>query len=196
MGGIEEIIRQIEEDSNTESDRIIKAAKSDCDRLKNDCDSEIAKYVEKDNSDIENFAKIELSKLKSSADSFEKQEILKVKQEIIADMIENAYEKITELPVEEYFELLLKIAKNNAHKDEEGIVFLCKKDLDRMPDDFGRKLSENGLLLKVSESPSGIKDGLVLSYGDIEENCTFSALIDAKREKLFDLVNEKIFRRQ
>ena len=196
MGGIEEIIRQIEEESNSEADKIIKAAKNDCDRLKADCEVEIKEFIEKDNSDIENFAKIELSKIESSADSFEKQEILKVKQDIISDMIEKAHKRIVSLDTQEYFDILLKIAKNNAHADEQGMLLLSESDLKKMPSDFEKKLINNNLKLKVSKEACNIKDGLILSYGDIEENCTISSLIETKREKLFDLVNDCIFRRQ
>ena len=43
------------------------------------------------------------------------------------------------------------------------------------------------------KEPRPIEDGFVLVYGGIEENCTFRALMDAKKDQLQDTVNQILF---
>ncbi len=47
--------------------------------------------------------------------------------------------------------------------------------------------------LELDSEPADISDGFILKYGDIEENCTFDAIFDAKRDELRDLVNKNLF---
>ena len=47
--------------------------------------------------------------------------------------------------------------------------------------------------LKISETPANIKNGFVLSYGDVEENCSFDALIEASKETLQDKIGQMLF---
>ena len=45
----------------------------------------------------------------------------------------------------------------------------------------------------MSDETIDTTGGFVLSYGGIEQNCTFKALIDAEREKLTDKVTKVLF---
>ena len=53
----------------------------------------------------------------------------------------------------------------------------------------GKYLSEKSPMIHQRR----IIDSFVLIYGGIEENCTFPALFDAKREQLQDLVHRLLF---
>ena len=82
-------------------------------------------------------------------------------------------------------------------QDKDGKICFSKKDLDRIPSDFEAKASdiakEKGGSLTVDKEPADIADGFILKYGDIEENCTFDAIFEAKRDELRDLVNKNLF---
>ena len=56
-----------------------------------------------------------------------------------------------------------------------------------------KKAKEAGADLKISEEAAEIKNGFVLDFGGIEENCTFDALIDQNIEELQDKVKSLLF---
>ena len=52
---------------------------------------------------------------------------------------------------------------------------------------------KNGVRLTVSDKPAAIKNGFILNYGGVEENCTIDALFDQSRDDLLDKVKEILF---
>jgi ATP synthase, subunit E len=122
--------------------------------------------------------------------------MLETKQALIAEVIDNAKTQIRELPDEEYFALLLKIADKAIHEGE-GVISLSSKDLARMPKDFEDKIRAiaegRQANMSVSKDAIDVEDGFVLSYGGIEENCTLEAIFADKKEELSDLVQKLLF---
>ena len=70
-------------------------------------------------------------------------------------------------------------------------------DLKRIPQDvidgFVKSAEDKGAKLTVSSEAAEIKNGFVLDFGGIEENCTFDALIDQNIEELQDKVKSLLF---
>ena len=60
-------------------------------------------------------------------------------------------------------------------------------------DQLNAALKEKGAVLTVSEDTRDIDGGFVLTYGGIEENCSFEALFDSAHEVLQDKVQEILF---
>ena len=133
---------------------------------------------------------------KSSMELERSRKMLETKQSLIAEVIDNAKTQIRELPDEEYFALLLKIADKAIHEGE-GIISLSSKDLARMPKDFEDKIKaiaeDRQANMSVSKDAIDVEDGFVLSYGGIEENCTLEAIFADKKEELSDLVQKLLF---
>ena len=129
---------------------------------------------------------------KSSMELERSRKILETKQALIAEVIDNAKAQIRELPEEEYFALLLKIADKAIHEGE-GVISLSSKDLARMPKDFEDKIKAIAEGRQANMSVSDVADGFVLSYGGIEENCTLEAIFADKKEELSDLVQKLLF---
>ena len=133
---------------------------------------------------------------KSSMGLERSRKILETKQALIAEVIDNAKAQIRELPDEEYFALLLKIADKAIHEGE-GVISLSSKDLARMPKDFEDKIKAiaegRQANMSVSKDAIDVEDGFVLSYGGIEENCTLEAIFADKKEELSDLVQKLLF---
>ncbi|MCR5835047.1 MAG: hypothetical protein K6G88_00905 [Lachnospiraceae bacterium] len=192
MGGLEEIIKQIEIESSNEAKEIISSAERDCNKLKAENKKEVDALIEDKKIQDKAAADLALEKMKSGAQVKKKQDILRLKQKIIIEIIEKAHQQMVDKDVDSYFDMLIEIAKNNAH-EEAGEIGLNAKDLARVPSDFQKKLDKAGLNLKVADKAFDIEDGMVLSYGDIEENCTIQALINSKKEILQDKVNKYIF---
>ena len=111
----------------------------------------------------------------------ERNSILRAKQQVIEQAIDKARESIAGLNDEEYFNVLEKLLRKNVQQGKGKICF-SKKDLDRIPNGFEDRVkeivAENQGELVIDKEPANIKDGFVLVYGEIEENCTLKALIE------------------
>ena len=82
----------------------------------------------------------------------------------------------------------------------EGKILFSKTDTERLPKDFAdtlaaalEKSGKEGAKLTVSGETRDIDGGFVLTYGGIEENCSFDALFDSAHEMLQDKVQEILF---
>ena len=99
-------------------------------------------------------------------------------------------------PAAEYFAAVLKLAERYA-RAQAGQILFSQEDLDRMDAGFADQLNEaakkkgGSLTIGTECRPTG--GGFVLVYGGIEENCTFPALFDARREELQDLIHRLLF---
>ena len=76
-------------------------------------------------------------------------------------------------------------------------MFLSDRDIKRMPGNFQKEISEIaesvGGKLSISTNPKNIKNGCILVYGGIEENCTIDALFEERRNYLSDMVQKMLF---
>ncbi len=98
---------------------------------------------------------------------------------------------LTSLPSNEYFDVLLSLAKRYATK-EQGIMFLNSKDIERVPADFEKNLAKLNITVST-EVDNSIVGGFILKYKDIEQNADFKALIAEKKEELTDIINKELF---
>ena len=76
-------------------------------------------------------------------------------------------------------------------------MFFGKEDLERMPEEFKEKIKaiadNKGAKVNISDKTKNIKNGFILVYGEIEENCTIQSLFDEKSDALRDIVNKELF---
>ena len=98
---------------------------------------------------------------------------------------------LTGLGDNDYFNALYRLAAKL--KGKSGELMLNQRDLQRLPGDFEAKLREAGLDARVSQSTADIPGGFILKSGDIEENMDFSALLNARRDEIEDLINRGLF---
>ena len=121
--------------------------------------------------------------------------MLAAKQNAICDVIAAAQKELHDLPDDEYFSVLLKLAQKNALPGDAEMQ-LNEKDLARMPQDFSAqlKMAVPGTNITVSNTPCNIPDGFLLVYGGIDVNCTFASLFEAAGDTLQDLAGGMLFR--
>lgn len=132
-------------------------------------------------------------KSQSASEFSRRRTVLAAKQSAIRETIEAAKTKLHDLPDDEYFAVLLKLAKKNA-AGEGAEMRLSAKDIARLPADFETKLAEAaGVKITVSKTPCGIADGFLLVYGGIDVNCTFDSLFEADADALQDLAGSMLF---
>lgn len=132
----------------------------------------------------------------SSVDASMKREILRCKVEMIDSVIERTISRLKKLPDGEYFELLERLIKRHLRSGE-GILFLGRDDLKRVPKDFADKINisarEKNGSVKFSENPADISDGFVLQYGLVSENCSFHAIIESEKDGVRDTAAKILF---
>lgn len=196
MSGLETIIAQITDDARAEADAILAGAKERAEAYRKREEELLARETDAENRKSEKKAALELEKRRSAALMEQKKQILSAKQRMISDVIEKAKQEVLSMPEDAYFELLYQIADACAQSGT-GQVLLSEKDLKRLPAGFGGKMDaiarKHGAVLTVSQKPAEIEGGLILDYGDIEENGTIEALICSKKETLQDLVSSFLF---
>ncbi|NLL63138.1 MAG: hypothetical protein GX241_02685 [Ruminococcaceae bacterium] len=193
MAGLNKIIERIAQDSAAKCDGIIFDAQSEATKIK----TAAIELAEKDKQaviDKANYdAKALVDMAEGGAELEERKFLLATKVELINKAIELAVQKLKTMPDDEYFAAIYALAKKYA-QDSDGIMFLSKKDLGRIPADFEKKVNDGikGKIV-VSKEARDISEGFILVYGEIEINCTFDALIADQSEDIKDELNKIIF---
>ena len=155
-------------------------------------EAESAQIIER----AERSASDHIRKAGSSMDMQRRQALLGAKQDVIGEVLDEAYRAVMDLDDGSYFKLLEKLLEKHVLPGDGEICFSAE-DLRRMPEGFEEKISRiaaaKGGSLKVSDRPAQMDGGFLLVYGGIEENCTIRAVFDAGREEMSDRVNRMLF---
>ena len=190
MSGLDQILEHIGNEAAENAKRIIDAAKKDADWILASEKEEAERLEKQISKQSEADVAAASKRIQSAADLKEKRMILEAKQKEIDDVLNAASERLSGLEAPAYFEILSKMLEKYA-SGETGVIRLSEKDLQRIPADFEKKAKEKNLTL--SNDPVSIDGGFVLVYGDIEENCSFDALINASKETLQDKIGQILF---
>ena len=196
MTGLDKIVSQILEEANNSASAKLEKARAEAEEIMNTARAEAAKEAEeilqKAKTEMENYAE----RTKSAADLRRRTAILAAKQEMISQVLDKAYQKFCSMDEETYFATLLDILKKFVMEDD-GVIFFSEEDRAKLPDDYEEKIeaiaAEKGGTLTVSQENRNIERGFVLAYGGIEENCSFRALFDSRKDDLQDKVQAVLF---
>ena len=196
MTGLEKITSQIQEEAKASAAKRVEDAQKEADAIVAEaekvCASMEANALEENASFKVNYA----GRVKSSAEQQRRTALLRTKQELITEVIGQAYETLRKEDAANYFLTMEKILKTYVLA-EAGEIYFSAEDLARMPADFEKKIQAaakgKGGSLVLKKEPKAIADGFILVYGGIEENCTLKALFDSCRDQLQDKVNELLF---
>ena len=196
MGGLDKIIGHISHDAENEVKSVLDAAKAQAESIVNDAKEKTAEECDRINKKAATEVQSILDRGRSSAELKTKQILLTGRQELINETINMVRDRLNSLSDEEYAEFITGLfAKHVPNKD--AVLKLNAADMKRIPkevlDGFVKKAEEAGAKLTVSGEAAGIKNGFVLDFGEIEENCTFDALIDQNIEELQDKVKSLLF---
>ncbi len=196
MTGLEKIIDQIQQEAQATSAEILANADAKCNSILESAQAECDQIRTAGEQDAKGLRADLLARGESGAQLQRKNRILAAKQEMIQDVIQKAQKKLLNMQSVDYFVMLGKMAKKYAQQGD-GRMYLSSTDLSRVPVYFPKKLSEiaaeKGGTLVLADEPREISGGFVLAYGGIEENCSFEALFEAKKEQLQDIVRAKLF---
>ena len=178
----DESVRKIETHAQHEHDRIIADAQ-------HRADTQAAAVAEKT---AQKRAQLETSS-QSRAQLARRNALLKQRRKEIDTTVEELEAYLLGLGDNEYFEVLYRLAAKLRGKS--GEIFLSKKDLKRLPENFTKRMAAAGVDASVSQTPADITGGFILKCGDVEENMEFAAIISAGRDEIEDLINRELFAR-
>lgn len=196
MAGLDKIISQIEEESKGAAARTIEAARAEADKIlgeaRKEAEAECGQIEKRSEQAVANI----LERGRSAAELKKRGSLLSEKQRLIGDTIAKAKSELKSLEGQAYFEVILKLALKSAQSGEGEILFSAK-DLARLPEGFEGQLNaalkDKGAVLRISQNTREIDAGFVLTYGGIEENCSFDAIFDSAYEMMQDKAQEILF---
>lgn len=196
MTGLDTILESIRKDGRENADAILAKARQEADEISAQGREDAQLRREELLRDAPQQAQDAADRVLSSAHREQRRILLVARQEIIQETLEAAEKSLFELTDEDYFTVLLGLAAKRA-LPQKGELVLGSRDFARKPAGFEKKLQTvlpKGAELTVAPKPNpAIDGGFLLLYGGIEENCTFRALFDDKREELQDLTNQILF---
>lgn len=197
MTGLDKILNGIEDEAIRVSGGLMKKAELEIEGILDAARKTGTREAMAIIDSSEKNAKEIISRSKSSAALERKRRLLEVKRELISNTIDDATTSLLKLPVKDYFEVLLEMVVKFASPRRGEIVF-SEADLARLNDEQKKQILDaakvKGSELVISAHARDIDGGFVLVYGGIEENCSFGALFGSSRDKIFDKVNEVLFR--
>lgn len=196
MTGLDKMISQILEEAQSLAKEKEAKAAAEADAIREEAKTETAKQTEaiaqKAQKDLQNYQ----NRMESAEEQKRRTALLAAKQEIIAEVIEAAYQRFCSMETEDYFETVRVLLKKYV-LPQDGEILFSERDLERMPENFLKDLEriakEKGGSLTVSKDTRYMEGGFVLLYHGIEENCSFRAIFDAKRDELQDRVHKVLF---
>lgn len=196
MSGLDKMKTRILEEAKSSADEILAAARAQADALLEKAKADAEEEAGKIGRQAEHDSAVYVQRAESSADMRRKQAMLAAKQQVITEVLDEAYDAVLNLDGSVYFSLMEKLLEKYV-LPEDGVICFSQKDLARMPDDFRGKAekiaAQKGGSLKFSDEPGRMEGGFLLIYGGIEENCTVRAVFDSMREELSDRVNSLLF---
>ncbi len=195
MTGLEKIVKEIADEASAEAKTTLENAKAEADDILAQAKSEADALREKSEADAQKH-RSELEQSRNSALALQKrQRLLETKQALLSETLEKARKELYALPVDLYFTLLLKLAAQAAEEGK-GEMMLSEQDAARLPQDFEAKLAAvlpSGSTITLLKETRPVDGGFVLKYGDVEANCSFAAIFDARREEFADIISPILF---
>ncbi len=195
MAGLDKILEDIRSESAAAVASVMDAAQAAHDKALREASKEADGRAQK----ILEHAKMQAQDLIARADSAaalsKRRMMLEAKQELIAEAVARAKERLLTLPDGEYFDLVLKLIAQNALPGE-GEVCFSQKDFKRLPKDFASKLVSclpGGARLNVSSEDVKIEGGFLLKYDGMEQNLSVEEIFEEKKDAMTDAAGKVLF---
>ena len=195
MTGLEKILSQIEKESDDRCLELQKDAEKKAEAIISEAERKAEEILSQRKAVAEQKAGNIAASAESSKDLVKSRILLEAKLESIDDLLVRALEVIKALPKREYFDILKELIVKNADKGE-GILGLSEADAKRMPSNFMDSVNnalKKGCSVKLGDC-ADIDSGFILTYGDIDVNCSFDAIAASKKEELRDALNSLLFK--
>lgn len=190
MGGLDNIIEEILRDAQNEADSILEAANKEAAETRIQCEKDKQVLIDEKKIETQNECMKLSSLLELSAEAEARQIVLAAKTEIINEIFEDIKSDLKKS--DEYFDMLLNFLKISS-EDGDGVMYLSKQDLDRLPADFlekAKRVAKGNI--EISPDAIDIDGGFIIKYGKIDINCSIDAIFEDKKNKITDIIKANI----
>lgn len=188
------ILKKIEDDNRLVTKGIFDKSIEKANQILEESENEAIKEAKNILITSEEKSKLIEQNEKSSCEKYLQDEILKEKNLFIENKIkESVFEIINS---KQYFDILKTNILKYAHKEEDGELVLCKRDLKNLPSDFlkaiNKELKKEKASICLSKDDYDFEGGFIIKYDRIEENLTFEELISDKKMLIYDSLQKII----
>jgi V/A-type H+-transporting ATPase subunit E len=194
MADMKKIIDDIMLEGENDAAAIIGLAEKDAEKTIENAQKECAAITK--NADARRSD--ELSRLKkryaSSRATQSRNSILSAKQQIIDNAVTEAYRCAADIHGKEYDNTVIKLLRPRIRSGK-CTLYLPedKKPSDYLESQINALMKESGSDCTISYARKNVRDGFILVYGGIEENCTFEALFEEKRGEIYETAARLLF---
>ena len=196
MSGLDKITARILDESAGKAKAVLDEARKTAETITADGLRKTAEECERINKKAEAAVLSTAEKGQASAELRHKQILLWGKQELMTEVIDTARKRLDSLDDGEYREFIIKLFKKHL-PSQDAELKLNARDKERLGESVLSELKslaeQHGAKLSLSDEPCNIRNGFVLSYGGVEENCTVEALLEQSMEELSDKVRDILF---
>lgn len=176
----EAIVEKILSDAQIKAEAMVGEAQDKAHAILADVAEQSKQYLAKSQSETDILVADIISRSKTVAELDSKKLMQAAKSVILERVFARALEKVRELDVNTYKELLLGMLKEAQDGDT---VTLSKRDKGVLSaDDIRAFANENGISLCVSDVDGDFDGGLLLSRDGVDKNLTFEVEIDLLRD--------------
>ena len=191
MDGLKEILSKIDSDNAAEIKEYVSAQNAETQKMTDEIINSARSEAEKILADAAKKTAQLSENSKSSCALYEKNRLLTEKLNIINNAVDTAAHSLKNMDSDEYFKAVETLVIKYSH-DGEGELLMNERDRAAVPDGFmeslNKKLKEKNASVSLADESAKIDSGVIIRYGGIEENCTFSALIGEKRDEIRDIL--------
>jgi len=197
MTGLENILEEILTEARREADSILSGARSKADEIRTQSLEQAKGRISVIESETDKKIQDLMMAREAAFNLQRRQIILEASQTALNETLSAARQELNNLPDNEYFAFIVRLAAVHAESGE-GILLFNDRDRMRMPVNFQHLLNlalPEGKILTVSDNTARIDGGFIIKYGEIEENCSFAAIFRTRREEFIDLIRGLLFMR-
>ena len=194
MKGTEKIIAHIRSDAKEQSDAILAQAEQQCASIRSDYEAQ-AKELYKERIRVGvNGCQDRVDSMDRIARMEAKKGVLALKQQMVGEVFDKAFDMLVNLPEEQYVAFLAKLAAKASVSGNEEIVLNAR---DRAA--VGSKViaAANALIpngaLTLSAETGTFAGGLILRRGSVEANCTAELLTELARGEMSSDIAKVLF---
>lgn len=196
MAGIDAITSEILQDAQKGAQELLAQARAEAESTVASAQASAEKIAREAQRQLEAEEGQHQQRLRSRKQMEDRQAKLAWRQGIIQGVLDQARRDLDALPADEYFSMLLGLVKTHA-EPRAGAIMFSAADLARLPKGYEAQLQaaakSAGGSLTVSKDAAPIRDGFILRYGGIDENCTLDALFAQHHDQMQDVVQKTLW---
>lgn len=194
MTNLDKILDRIKTDGEDRAIALDRETDEELARLKAQADENVAEEVAALEEQAARDAKKIVTLANSSAIALRKKRALEAKSRALDEAVAQAAAALAALPEEDYVSLILALVERYTDATP-GRVLLAAGRPVKDTAGFGKKLAAlPGKNLTLAQETAEIATGVLVSYGKIEVDLSFDALIAEKKDDVRDRLAQLIFR--